>query len=506
MDPVPSRTYALNQGRCSAATFMVLQVSLRRFLSTSKVISRSKMPSLATQDGGDKTDYDLVVLGGGSGGVATARKAASFGAKVALIEARDGRLGGTCVNVGCVPKKITWNASALASNIQHDLKDYGFDVEYKGFDWKKLRDKRDAYIRKLNGIYVTNLKKDGIELITGVGRFDDDGVMTVEGRKLTAKHYLIAAGGRPKLPNLPGRHIRLFHDGFFELEKQPKNVAVIGGGYIGVEICGMFKSFGSGADLFIKESRPLIHFDELLGNGVAEQFANIGVAVHSNLKIEGLERGANDTITVLANGQKYAGYDCVLWAVGRTANSDTIGLEKLGMRLNDRGRLHVDKYQYTGVKNIYAVGDITGQKELTPAAIAAGRKLASRLFNRDEEAHLDYENIPSVVFSHPPCGSVGLSQEQAELKYGKEAIKIYHTSYTPMYHAMTEFKSKCAVKMITVGEEETVIGLHLVGLGSDEMLQGFAVAVQMGATKKQIGATIPIHPTSAEEVIILAAK
>ncbi|GAU89500.1 hypothetical protein RvY_02045 [Ramazzottius varieornatus] len=452
----------------------------------------------------NECDYDLVVLGGGSGGIATARKAATFGAKVVLVEAKH-ELGGTCVNVGCVPKKITWNAASLAMSLEHDMKDYGFDVEYRGFDWLKFKEKRDAYVRTLNGIYRENLKKDGIELVQGRGKFDQDGNLKVGDRTLEGRFYLIAAGGRPKWPEIPGADLGIDSDGFFQLEKQPKSVAVVGGGYIGVEICGMFRALGSKAEIFIKEERPLIHHDEMLGNAVTEQFRSIGINLHFNVKVSAVEKAEDKTLTLVTPVKKYGGFDCVLWAIGRSSNADQIEVKQLGIEVNDRGRIHVDKYQKTSRDNIFALGDITGQKELTPVAIAAGRRLATRLFGNDK-AYLNYDNIASVVFGHPPMASVGLNEEEAKTKYGEDKIRIDNTSFTPMYYAMTQHKAKAAIKMISTKSDDKIVGLHMVGPGSDEAMQGFAIAIRMGATRKDFGETVSIHPTCSEEVPILAAK
>ncbi|CAL1288157.1 unnamed protein product [Larinioides sclopetarius] len=465
------------------------------------------MPNLAK--------FNLLVIGGGSGGIACARKAAELGAKVALVES--GSIGGTCVNVGCVPKKISFNCAYQAECLKH-MSDYGFSVELKSVDFRKtsvsmfsytrimlggkcifnddckigccvaesqhkagfslcnrifdvsnlgqtallqtrtFKLKRDAYIQKLNDIYISNLQKSGVELINGYGKFISSTAVEVNGKNFSADHVVIATGGRPLLPDIPGADLGITSDGFFELESIPKSVLISGAGYIAVELCGILKALGSDVYLAIRREKVLRAFDGLISDVVTKEIENSGVHFLRNCR---------------------------------------------GVELDETGHIKVDVYQNTSQKGIYALGDVCGKWLLTPVAIAAGRKLAVRLFGDDPNALLDYSNIPSVIFSHPPAGTIGLTEDEAIKKYGKESVKIYTSIFTPMYYAITEEKVKCHMKLICCGPEEKVVGLHMVGPSCDEILQGFSVAIKMGATKKDLDACVAIHPTSAEELVTM---
>lgn len=330
------------------------------------------------------------------------------------------------------------------------------------------------------------------------------------------KHILVATGGHAVRMHIPGGELGIDSDGFFELETQPKKVLVVGSGYIGVELAGVFNALGSETHLAIRHSHVLRSFDSVIQNHVKEELKSAGVIVHEKVhaaKVElslgesdasGVVSESNGTYTMTTTtGEVLSGYDCVVWAIGRAANTKGLGLDAAGVSLNEAGQILVDEFEETNVKNVFAVGDVTGRIELTPVAIAAGRRLADRLFGGMSGRKLDYTNVPSVVFSHPPVGSVGLTEHQAHEKYGKENIKIYNSTFTNMYHAITTRKTKTVVKLICAGVDEKVIGLHIVGIGADEMLQGFAVAIKMGATKKDFDDTVAIHPTAAEEVVTL---
>ncbi|KAH7321212.1 hypothetical protein B0I35DRAFT_351858 [Stachybotrys elegans] len=462
-----------------------------------------------------ETDY--LVLGGGSGGLASARMASSkYGTKALIVEAK--RLGGTCVNVGCVPKKVTWNAAAIAEAI-HESKAYGFSVqETAPFDWSSFKAKRDAYIKRLNGIYERNLEKDQVEYLHGWGKLlskNEAEVTLDDGTKVTvkAKKILVAVGGRPSSPpQIPGAELGTNSDGFFEIEKQPKKVAIVGAGYIAVEFAGMFNALGTETHLFIRHDTFLRSFDPMIQETVTREYERVGVNLHKRSNLTKVEQDANGKLTLTykddsGNESVVSDVDNLIWAIGRTPETTNIGLEEAGVKLNEKGQVVVDDYQNTSVDNIYALGDVTGQVELTPVAIAAGRRLAHRLFGPPEFSalKLSYENIPSVVFSHPEVGSIGLTEPEAVEKYGRENLKIYKTSFTAMYYAMMEpdQKGPTNYKLITAGPEEKVVGLHIMGLGSGEMLQGFGVAVKMGATKADFDSCVAIHPTSAEELVTL---
>ncbi|KAG5918299.1 GTP-binding protein gtr1 [Claviceps capensis] len=462
-------------------------------------------------------EIDYLVLGGGSGGLGSARMASSkFGAKALVVEAS--RLGGTCVNVGCVPKKVTYNAAAIAETI-HDAKAYGFSVEQTApFDWTTFKNKRDAYIKRLNGIYERNLSNDKVEYLHGWGRFVSKNQVEVtqdDGSKVlvNAKKILLAVGGRPTAPpSIPGAELGMNSDGFFDIDKQPKKVAIVGAGYIAVEFAGMFNALGTETHLFIRHKTFLRNFDPMIQESVTKEYERLGVHMHKESQVSKIEKGADGKLTVTykdaqGNESPVSDVDHLIWAVGRVPETDKIGLKEIGVKTNEKGYVVVDEYQNSSVDNIYALGDVTGQVELTPVAIAAGRKLAHRLFGPAEFStlKLDYSNIPSVVFSHPEVGSIGLTEPQAIEKFGKDNIKVYKTSFTAMYYAMMEPEQKgpTSYKLIVTGPEEKIVGLHIMGLGSGEMLQGFGVAIKMGATKADFDSCVAIHPTSAEELVTL---
>uniref|UniRef100_A0A7N9CT63 Glutathione reductase, mitochondrial n=1 Tax=Macaca fascicularis TaxID=9541 RepID=A0A7N9CT63_MACFA len=381
--------------------------AVTRALSRAMACRQEPQPQGPPPAAGAVASYDYLVIGGGSGGLASARRAAELGARAAVVESH--KLGGTCVNVGCVPKKVMWN-TAVHSEFMHDHADYGFPSCEGKFNWSH------------------------IEIIRGHAAFTSDPKPTIEvsGKKYTAPHILIATGGVPSIPHesqIPGASLGITSDGFFQLEELPSRSVIVGAGYIAVEIAGILSALGSKTSLMIRHDK--------------------------------------------------------------------------GIQTDDKGHIIVDEFQNTNVKGIYAVGDVCGKALLTPVAIAAGRKLAHRLFEHKEDSKLDYNNIPTVVFSHPPIGTVGLTEDEAIHKYGEENVKIYSTSFTPMYHAVTKRKTKCVMKMVCANKEEKVVGIHMQGLGCDEMLQGFAVAVKMGATKADFDNTVAIHPTSSEELVTL---
>ena len=445
-------------------------------------------------------DFDLAVIGGGSGGLACARRAAAYGARAVVVEA--GRLGGTCVNVGCVPKKVMWNAAHVADSLR-DASDYGFQLDVTGFDWATLKKKRDAYIARLNGIYERNLANDKVELVRGFARFTGPHTLEVGGRTLSARHIVIATGGRPMVPPVPGAALGITSDGFFELEALPRRVIMVGSGYVSVELGGVFAALGSKVTMVIRGETVLRSFDAMLGAGVLKAMRDEGVEVATNGFPQSLERTASGELElVLTHGRRLPPADCVLWAIGRAPAVEGLGLEAAGVQLDATGFIETDKYQATHVDGIYAIGDVTGRAQLTPVAIAAGRRLSDRVFNGQSDRYLDYDNIPTVIFSHPPVGTVGLSEAEARKRYGDE-VEVFLSGFVPMYHAMTTRKVRAEMKLVTAGAGQRIVGAHVVGWGADEMLQGFAVAVRMGATKQDFDDTVAIHPTSAEEFVTM---
>jgi len=417
-----------------------------------------------------------------------------------------------------VPKKVTFNAAAIAEAI-HEAKAYGFSVEQTApFDWPSFKKKRDAYILRLNGIYEKNLGNDKVEYIhgrahlTGANTADvtlDDGTTT----SIRAKKILLAVGGHPTIPKgIPGAELGINSDGFFDIATQPKKVALVGAGYIAVEFAGMFNALGTETHLFIRHDKFLRSFDPMVQDAVTNEYERLGVNLHKNSsqsKVEKDEKTGKLTLHYKdANGEgKLEGLDTLIWAIGRSPEVEDLGLDKAGVKQNERGQIIADEYQNTNVENIYSLGDVVGKVELTPVAIAAGRKLSDRLFGPEKfsKSKLDYNLIPSVVFAHPEIGSIGLTEPEAEAKYGKENLKVYNTSFTAMYYAMMEPEDKgpSKYKLICAGPEEKVVGLHILGLGSGEMLQGFGVAIKMGATKADFDSCVAIHPTSSEELVTL---
>lgn len=444
--------------------------------------------------------FDLVVIGGGSGGLAAAQRAAEYGARVAVVER--GRLGGTCVNVGCVPKKVMWYAAEIAHTLE-DAAGYGFSIEGSKHDWRSLQLARDAYVERLNDIYARNLARRDVTLLNGTARFLDPHRIDVDGATYTAERVVIATGGRPWVPDIPGAAHGLTSDGFFELEACPGRVAVVGAGYIAVELAGVLAALGADVSLMVRHDGVLRRFDPMLRERLQESLEADGITLLTHCAPAELRREADGCMTfVSASGLTHGGFDTVIWAVGRQPNTDGLDIGRANVDCDERGRVVVDDWQQTSAQHIFALGDVTGRVELTPVAIAAGRRLSDRLHGGQSESRMDYENVPTVVFSHPPIGTVGLSEDAAREKFADD-VKIYSGTFTPMYHALTERKNRAGVKLVCAGPDERIVGLHVIGQGADEMLQGFAVAIKMGATKRDLDRTIAIHPTSAEELVTL---
>jgi glutathione reductase (NADPH) len=443
--------------------------------------------------------FDLISVGGGSGGLACAQRAAEYGAKAAVIESH--RLGGTCVNVGCVPKKVMWNAASVALSLT-DAHDYGFDVTVGANDWPQLKHKRDAYVLRLNGIYERNLASKGVAYVRGAARFVDKHTVEVNGERMTARHIVIATGGGPILPKLPGAEHGITSDGFFSLERRPKRVAVVGSGYVACELAGVFRELGTEVELFIRKDHVLKSFDTMLGKSLMREMREQGIVVHPHVVPAGVGEQSGLKTLRATDGREFSGFDCLLWAVGRAANVSGLDLKRAGVTVDDCDFVVTDGFQNTNVPGIHAIGDVTGRAALTPVAIAAGRRLSDRLFGGKTDRRLEYSMIPTVVFTHPPIGTVGASEAEARAQHG-DAVKVYVVDFTPMYHALTARKSHTDMKLVCVGPEQRIVGCHIIGTGADEMLQGFAVAIRMGATKRDFDDTVAIHPTSAEELVTM---
>ena len=446
-------------------------------------------------------EYDYIVIGGGSGGIASANRAAMHGAKVILFEGKE--VGGTCVNVGCVPKKVMWYGAQVAETLHRYAGEYGFDVTINKFDFATLKANRQAYIDRIHGSYERGFDSNGVERVYEYARFVDPHTVEVAGERYTAPHILIATGGHALYPNIPGSEYGITSDGFFELDEVPKRTAVIGAGYIAVEVAGVLNALGSDTHLFVRKDRPLRTFDKDIVDVLVDEMAKSGPTLHTHANATEVVKNADDSLTISFDNGETITVDCLIWAIGRAANTSGFGLEKTGVKLTEKGTIYSDEFENTSVPGIYALGDVTGKLDLTPVAVKAGRQLSERLFNNKADAKLDYTDVATVVFSHPVIGSVGLTEEKAIAKYGAKNIKVYKSSFTPMYTALGDNRQPSTMKLVTLGDDEKIIGLHGIGYGVDEMIQGFSVAIKMGATKAEFDNTVAIHPTGSEEFVTM---
>ena len=446
-------------------------------------------------------EYDYIVIGGGSGGIASANRAAMHGAKVILFEGKE--VGGTCVNVGCVPKKVMWYGAQVAETLHRYAGEYGFDVTINKFDFATLKANRQAYIDRIHGSYERGFDSNGVERVYEYARFVDPHTVEVAGERYTAPHILIATGGHALYPNIPGSEYGITSDGFFELDEVPKRTAVIGAGYIAIEVAGVLNALGSDTHLFVRKDRPLRTFDKDIVDVLVDEMAKSGPTLHTHANATEVVKNEDDSLTISFDNGETITVDCLIWAIGRAANTSGFGLEKTGVKLTEKGTIYSDEFENTSVPGIYALGDVTGKLDLTPVAVKAGRQLSERLFNNKADAKLDYTDVATVVFSHPVIGSVGLTEEKAIAKYGEENIKVYKSSFTPMYTALGDNRQPSTMKLVTLGEDEKIIGLHGIGYGVDEMIQGFSVAIKMGATKADFDNTVAIHPTGSEEFVTM---
>ena len=445
-------------------------------------------------------DFELLAIGAGSGGLSVVERAASYGVSCAVIE--KGKLGGTCVNVGCVPKKIMWFAAGLAHAL-NDAGDYGFNVTRNGFDWAQLVAKREGYIQGINNWYKNYLADSKIESIKGFARFVDAHTLDVNGKKITANRIVVAPGTIPTMPKIPGAEYGITSDGFFALTQQPRRVAIVGSGYIAVELACLLNALGTEVTMYLRREHILREFDSMLREALLEQMLADGIDIVSRTELTEVRKKADGSLILIdEKNREHNDYDQLIWAIGREPNTQGMNLEAAGIKVDEQGFIVTDLMQQTSVATIFSMGDVTGRAPLTPVAIAAARRLADRLYNNQTDRHLDYQNIPTVVFSHPPLGTVGLTEDEARAQHG-DAVKIYSTRFTAMYNAMAEHKVQTAMKLICIGPQEKVVGCHIIGPAADEMLQGFAVAVRMGATKKDFDDTVAIHPSSAEELVTM---
>lgn len=444
----------------------------------------------------DSYDFDLFVIGAGSGGVRAARMSASYGAKVGIAEER--HLGGTCVNIGCVPKKLMVYASHFAEDFE-DAAGYGWTVGPRSFDWQTLIANKNQEISRLNGIYDMLLTKAGVEIVEGRAVLTGPNSLEVAGCKITAKTILVATGAQPSRSDEPGQELGLVSDDIFFLDKQPERIMVLGGGYIAVEFAGIFNGLGSEVTQLYRRDLFLRGFDGDVRIFLAEEMRKKGVDLIFNTIASQIEKTSSGLLVTLSDGQKRE-VDQVLYAIGRRPNVEGLGLDAAGVALDERGAIKVDARYRTNVPSIYALGDVTDRVQLTPVAIAEAMVLAGNLY-KGEDRTLDYADIPTAVFSQPPIGTVGLTEGEARARY--EALDIYRSEFRPMKHTMTHNTERTLMKLIVDRASQKVVGAHMVGADAGEIAQGLGIAIKAGATKADFDATIGIHPTAAEEFVTM---
>lgn len=442
-------------------------------------------------------DYDLLVIGAGSGGVRAARTAASLGAHTAVVES--GPLGGTCVNVGCIPKKLLVYAAEF-SHAWGDAAGYGWTLPGAArFDWQQMIQHKDREIARLNGIYRRLLEEAGVTILAGTARLNGPHEVLVGERRHSAAHILIATGGQAELPEIPGHELAITSDDAFHLPALPADVAVVGGGYIAVEFAGIFNGLGANTTLIHRSGQLLRNFDHDLGAALREEMGNDGIDLRLDCQIERIEVSEARRKRLLLTGGDAIEVDQVLFATGRRPNSDGLGLEQVGVERDPNGAIRVDDHYRTRVPSIFAIGDVLGGWQLTPVALAEAMAVA-RTIVLNQPSRAEYDAIPTAIFSQPPIASVGLSEQQAR---SQGEIRLFRSRFTPLKHTLSGRSTRTLVKLVVDAESDRVLGAHMIGEGAGEILQGFAVAVKAGLTKRQFDATIGIHPSAAEEFVTL---
>ena len=441
-------------------------------------------------------DYDLFVIGAGSGGVRAARISASLGARVAVAE--DRYLGGTCVNVGCVPKKLFVYASHFTEDFEN-AKSFGWNIDQTAFDWRQLIKNKNIEIERLNGVYKKLLDNAGVETVDGRATLVDSNTAQIEDKTITAEQILVATGGWPNIPDIPGKEYVIYSNEAFFLDSLPGKITIVGGGYIAVEFAGIFHGLGVDTTLLYRGPLFLRGFDHDLRTTLAEEMQKKGIKIKFNSNISQIEKTDAQVIATLDDG-KQLNAGKIMYATGRNPNSSNIGLEKVGVELNNKGAIIVDENYQTNIPSIYAIGDVTDRVNLTPVALAEGMVLAKRLFGNEENS-VDYSDIPTCVFSQPNLGTVGLTEEHARKKY--DDIEIYKSSFKPMKLSLSDSNEKTFMKLIIDTKSDRVIGVHMLGPDAGEIIQGIGIAMKAGATKKDFDSTIGIHPTAAEEFVTM---
>ena len=444
-------------------------------------------------------DFDLFTIGAGSGGVRASRIAARYGARVAVAEDRD--LGGTCVNLGCIPKKLLVYASEFSEAFE-DAAGFGWNRGRPGFDWRTLVANKDHEITRLNGVYQRLLTEAGAQIMRQRAQLLDAHTVAVDGQRLTAHYILVATGSWPTMPPIPGVELAISSNEAFHLPQLPARILIVGGGYIGVEFAGIFHGLGAQVTQVHRGPLFLRGFDDDLRSGLADEMRKRGIALHFGTQVTGLERTGDGILAMLLSGQQLE-IDLVMFATGRHPNSDGLGLEQAGVEVDRKGAIVVNEYSQTSVSNIYAVGDVTNRRNLTPVAIAEGHAVADLLFGGPSRI-IDHDNVPSAVFSQPPIGTVGLTEAEARARYG--TVEIYKSVFRPLKHTLSGRDERTLMKLVVEPKSGRVIGAHMLGPDAGEIIQGLAIAITCGATKAQFDATIGIHPTAAEEFVTMREK
>lgn len=443
-------------------------------------------------------DFDLFVIGAGSGGVRASRFAAGYGAKVAVAESR--YLGGTCVNVGCVPKKLLVYGAHFSDDFEQAA-GFGWSLEDAQFDWSQLIANKNREIQRLNGIYRNLLVNSGVTLLEGHARITAPHEVEVEGQRYSARHILIAVGGWPQVPDIPGRELAISSNEAFFLKDLPKRVLVVGGGYIAVEFAGIFQGLGADTTLLYRGDLFLRGFDGSVRTHLKEELEKRGLDLQFNADIARIDQQADGSLKATLKDGRELVTDCVFYATGRRPMLDNLGLENTEVQLDKRGFIQVDEAYQTDESSILAIGDVIGRVQLTPVALAEGMAVARRLFKPEEYRPVDYRNIPTAVFSQPPIGTVGLTEEQA-LEAG-HSLKIFESRFRPMKLTLTEVQEKTLMKLVVDADTDRVLGCHMVGPDAGEIIQGLGIALKAGATKQQFDETIGVHPTAAEEFVTM---
>ncbi len=444
-------------------------------------------------------DYDLFTLGAGSGGVRASRVSAGYGARVAVAEERE--LGGTCVNLGCIPKKLLFYASHFRDDFEH-ARGFGWSVGERRHDWRSLIERKDAEIARLNGVYANLLDAAGVDRMAGRARIDDPHTVSVDGRSFTAENILVATGSWPSVPDVPGAEHAFTSNEAFHLKERPERVLIVGGGYIAVEFAGIFHGLGARVTQLYRGPLFLRGFDDDLRNGLAEEMRKKSIDLRFDANVVRIDRGDDGLRASLEDGTLHTA-DGILYATGRRPLTADLGLEEAGVDLDEKGAIGVDAYSRSSVPHIWAIGDVTDRINLTPVAIREGMALAATLFGGLPTAP-DHENVPSAVFSQPPLGTVGLTEERAREVFGR--VDVYFTRFRPLKHTMTGSDEETHMKLVVDPNTDRVVGVHMLGPEAGEIIQGFAVALKAGATKSHFDATVGIHPTSAEEFVTLRGK